>query len=94
MPSKKLKSSGIEMAGRLLHQLTLEPVYYMCHKTAATWSDNTPMVIWVKRMTSKQFKIVGRLLQGIARRQLIQHMCPLYDDPDSGQSSSLGDEPS
>jgi hypothetical protein len=84
-------NSELEIAGRLLHQLTLEQVADIYHKTEATWIDNTPTVAWVKRLASKQSKIAGRLLRGLAMWQWLQHMCPLLHDHIKGKENIMAD---
>jgi hypothetical protein len=89
LQQKQLTNSELEMAGRMLHQLTLDQVADLYHKMTSAWSDNTPTAASVKRLASTQSKIAGRLIREIATRQRLEHMCPLLDDHIKGEENSM-----
>jgi hypothetical protein len=68
----------LELAAALLLTMMLDHAgLSLKHKTIAAWSNNTPTLGWVWRMTTKQCKIAGRLIRGLGLRQRMNETCPL-----------------
>ena len=65
-----------EAAGVLLQQMALEfDVDDLVHKKALPFCENTPAVSWVTRMASRQSRVGGRLVKGMAMRARNRKMC-------------------
>jgi hypothetical protein len=70
-----LSISDAESAGVLLQQMALEvAVANLRHKTAVSFCDNTPAVSWVTRLASRQSRVGGRLVKGLATRARAREM--------------------
>ena len=70
-----LSTSDAESAGVLLQQMALEvAVAQLRHKKAVAFCDNTPAVSWVTHMASRQSRVGGRLVKGLAMRARAREM--------------------
>ena len=45
-PAGSITNSDLELAGTIAHEATLTAFHDLCHRTIATFSDNTPAVTW------------------------------------------------
>ena len=81
-----------ECVGVLLQQMGLESeVANLHHKKAVPFCDNTPAVSWVTRMVSKQSRVGGRLVKGIAFRAQNRWMCLPEALIASGNANKMSD---
>jgi hypothetical protein len=70
-----LSISDAESAEVLLQQMALEvAVVQLRHNKAVSFCDNTPAVLWVTQMTSRQSRVGGRLVKGLAIRARAREM--------------------
>jgi hypothetical protein len=60
-------------------------------KTAAAWSDNSPTVGWIMRMTTKQCNISGRLPRGMGLQQRLNEMWSVLVDRFPGTENKMSD---
>ena len=87
-----ISMADAEMAGTALQVTALEcAVADLRHKKAVSFCDNTPAVSWVTRMASRQSRIGGRLIRGMALRARQQQMCLPSSLSIKGEENDMAD---
>ena len=94
-PNGTITNSDLEMAGLLLLWLVMEDVCpTLTNAHVALFSDNSPMVHWVQRLTAKHSKVAMQLVRALALRLQLNHASPLTPLHIAGVDNSLTDIPS
>jgi len=93
-PTGSLTNSDLEMAGLLLHWLTLEQVADLKHTHVAAGCDNSPTVAWASRLLSSKAKVAAHLLCILAIRMLARQASPLTTYHLPGVVNTMADEAS
>jgi hypothetical protein len=71
-PTGTLTNSDVELAAILIHHLVLERAMALRHVKTVTFSDNSPAVAWVSKMTTRaELDVSYNLLRGISMRQRV-----------------------
>ena len=88
----RLSINDLEMAGLLLHYLTLEQLGHALDNThAATWCDNTSAVSWVSCHTANSSLVAQRLLRALYLRHAANQSSPLAPLTIAGANNKMAD---
>ena len=91
----KLTNSDLECAGLLLLWLVMEEVCNLQDSDhVALFSDNSPTVSWVERMSARGSLVAGQLLRALALRQRVRMVSPLTTLHIEGSKNDMTDIPS
>ena len=83
------------MVGLLLLWLAMEGVCgSLREKRVAMFGENSPLIGWVTRFTSKWSLVAEHPIQALALRLKIQHTCPLTMIHIKGKRNAISDVPS
>jgi hypothetical protein len=96
-PTGRITNPDLEMAGLLLLWLVIEATCgNLIEKNIALFSDNSPTVSWVSRLTSRQSTVASRLLGLGALTLRLKHnkCCPLTPMHIKGDENAITDIPS
>ena len=94
-PTGRITNSDLEMAGLLLLWLVIEATCgNLNERNIALFSDNSPTVSWVSRLTSRQSTVASRLLGALTLRLKHNKCCPLTPMHIKGDENAITDIPS
>jgi hypothetical protein len=93
--AKKISNSNLEMAGLLFLWLVMESVGGdLQEKRVALFSDNLPMVGWVRRLATCGLLVLAHLIRALALRLKLNETCPITPLHIAGKENSMTDIPS
>jgi len=90
-----ITSSDLEMAGLLLLWLVMESVCgSLKEKRVALFSDNSPMVGWVRRLATWGSMVSAHLIRALALCLKLNRTCPITPLHIAGEENSMSNIPS
>jgi hypothetical protein len=85
-----ITNSDLEMAGLLLLWLIMESVCgTLREKRVALFSDNSPMVGWVRRLATRGSMVSAHLIRALALRLKLNGTCPITQLHVAGEENSM-----
>ena len=91
-PTGRITNSDLEMAGPLLLWLVIEATCEnLIEKNIALFSNKSPTVSWVSRLTSRQSTVASRLLGALTLRLKHNKCCPLTPMHIKGDKNAITD---
>ena len=88
----RLSINDLEMAGLLLHYLTLEQLGHALDNThAATWCDNTSAVSWVSHHMANSSLVAQQLLRALYLQHAANQSSPLAPLTIAGANNKMAD---
>jgi hypothetical protein len=92
--SKKITNSNLKMAGLLFLWLVMESVCgNLRKKRVALFSNNLPMVGWVRRLATRGSLVLAHLIRALAFRLKLKGTCPITPLHIAGEENSMTDIP-
>jgi hypothetical protein len=94
-PNGTITNSGLEMMGLLLVLLVMEEI--VCNlreQNIALFSNNTPTVSWVTRLSSCHLIVAANLVAALALQLKTHQCCPLTPQHIRGKENRITDIPS